>query len=652
MLFKALNFLYLRNNNILNPLININLDKNDIFKNCFDCGCENPEFISINNGVFICKQCAINHMTFPKGISILVNNDKSTLTQNQLQFLKFGGNKKLYEYILNQCPSLINLPRNFLYTSNILNSYRKRLQDLVLTENESKIKILKNNFFNLKINSNNNNNNSIFNNSVYLNFNTYVDERFNTFNNDITEINNDNNILLNNMAKDKVIYNHKTLNYIELNKNKNINKSVILNKFIDNKNKKFKVLKKSNIIYNKPKLQSVFNKIKADKKDTDEEMKTIDHNNSEFIYNNYNNTIDNMSIHTINSKNIKAPSSMNSIKFKFSSKTIKQDKIIRVNKDRNLKNNTPNILKNKKNSIIKNNINYIHNNSSKIKSESSKTIKSERRIKEIIINKKMDNNYTFNSTHTHFNQRTLPDQRRPIQVNLSLLNTIDNSQYNNNYKIYNYTTDFNINETPTIIINNKSKNKRNIRQSNEEEINNKFIGRRNLSENAIKTININIIKDKNKIINNDKKYKLDDVSIFRTKTKSTIDESNFIKKDNVDQFQILSSNIFKKIKIKRNNNNTKIELDKNNNNNNEKQNNNNLNNYLTKVKRRLISPKKKHFNFRNNNEDNIIHINKKLIRKKILNNNSYKDISIFKKGEIFRNSIRNKYKKEKSIQDN
>ena len=42
---------------------------------CFDCGVENPKFVSINNGIFLCNKCATVHMSFPQGVSNIENND-------------------------------------------------------------------------------------------------------------------------------------------------------------------------------------------------------------------------------------------------------------------------------------------------------------------------------------------------------------------------------------------------------------------------------------------------------------------------------------------------------------------------------------------------------------------------------------------------
>ena len=50
----------------------LNIPKNN---ECFECSNLNPEFISLNNGIFLCKNCIKNHKNFPKSISNIFKND-------------------------------------------------------------------------------------------------------------------------------------------------------------------------------------------------------------------------------------------------------------------------------------------------------------------------------------------------------------------------------------------------------------------------------------------------------------------------------------------------------------------------------------------------------------------------------------------------
>ena len=94
---------------------------------CFDCGAENPIFVSINNGIFLCNQCASVHMSFPKGVSIIENNDLYSLSENELKFLAEGGNTSLNDFILDEFPKLENYSQKLLYKTRAMDYYRKRL---------------------------------------------------------------------------------------------------------------------------------------------------------------------------------------------------------------------------------------------------------------------------------------------------------------------------------------------------------------------------------------------------------------------------------------------------------------------------------------------------------------------------------------------
>ena len=101
---------------------------NDI---CFDCGEKNPVFISINNGIFLCAQCATIHMSFQPGVSTVENNDLHALSVNELSFIAKGGNTRLNDFILEEFPKLENYSQKLLYKTRAMDYYRKRLNYLV-----------------------------------------------------------------------------------------------------------------------------------------------------------------------------------------------------------------------------------------------------------------------------------------------------------------------------------------------------------------------------------------------------------------------------------------------------------------------------------------------------------------------------------------
>ena len=98
---------------------------------CFDCGAKNVSFVSINNGIFLCNECATVHMSFPQEISIIENSDLYSLTELALKYLAFGGNSRLNDFILEEFPKLENYSQKLLYKTRAMDYYRKRLNYFV-----------------------------------------------------------------------------------------------------------------------------------------------------------------------------------------------------------------------------------------------------------------------------------------------------------------------------------------------------------------------------------------------------------------------------------------------------------------------------------------------------------------------------------------
>ena len=105
--------------------------KDELNNFCVECGNENPEFISINNGIFICSECVQNHLQFPKNISRIVNNNIKSLTLDEIQFLLCGGNRALLNFINNDFPKLSEFPPYILYRTQAMVYYRQNLQYLI-----------------------------------------------------------------------------------------------------------------------------------------------------------------------------------------------------------------------------------------------------------------------------------------------------------------------------------------------------------------------------------------------------------------------------------------------------------------------------------------------------------------------------------------
>ena len=109
-----------------------NIIQSDEINNvCFECGTNNPEYISINNAVFICKECVQDHFQFPHEISQIIINDLTNLNISDIKRLFLGGNKRLIEFINFDFPRLKQFPPNILYKTRAVDYYRKRLDFFV-----------------------------------------------------------------------------------------------------------------------------------------------------------------------------------------------------------------------------------------------------------------------------------------------------------------------------------------------------------------------------------------------------------------------------------------------------------------------------------------------------------------------------------------
>ena len=128
-----------------NSATKLHLNKNELIeeiqneemnKECFDCGSENPEYISINNGIFLCRKCIYFHYKFPDYISTLIKNNLKVLGEKELKYLYYGGNKRLSNYMYIKFPNLKQYQPDLIYKSDELKIYRNKLYTIV---NESEI---------------------------------------------------------------------------------------------------------------------------------------------------------------------------------------------------------------------------------------------------------------------------------------------------------------------------------------------------------------------------------------------------------------------------------------------------------------------------------------------------------------------------------
>ena len=96
---------------------------------CFDCRKKSPKYISINNAIFLCQNCAkIHKKIFPEKISLIIENNLNLLSIKYLRYMCHGGNQNLDNFINYIFPGLQNYPPEILYRTQALNYYRENLK--------------------------------------------------------------------------------------------------------------------------------------------------------------------------------------------------------------------------------------------------------------------------------------------------------------------------------------------------------------------------------------------------------------------------------------------------------------------------------------------------------------------------------------------
>ena len=107
------------------------ISNEEMNKECFDCNKKNPKYISINNAIFLCEECAQLHKTFPDNISVIIDNNLNLLSNNYLKYLFYGGNANLDNFINYEYPGLQNYSPEILYKTQAMIYYREVLKNKI-----------------------------------------------------------------------------------------------------------------------------------------------------------------------------------------------------------------------------------------------------------------------------------------------------------------------------------------------------------------------------------------------------------------------------------------------------------------------------------------------------------------------------------------
>ena len=217
--------------------------KDEFNNKCADCNNARSEYISLNNACFICKTCFKRHQKFPLNISKTLKNNLSLLTLKELQYLYFGGNKKLLEFMKYEYPKLIKLSPSFAYKTIAMEYYRNWLKYLIEGGNKPQKpdieiaykSIEDKEFVNKYLNNDNNNENNVITIDFFNDCYNYNDKYNRSITNFINKKNNktNNNNNINNHFRNRRNFETENNFYLKMSNSNSNNIKDFLNYYKD-----------------------------------------------------------------------------------------------------------------------------------------------------------------------------------------------------------------------------------------------------------------------------------------------------------------------------------------------------------------------------------------------------------------------------------
>ena len=99
---------------------------------CADCGINMSIYISVNNGITLCKECSLEHQKyFKKSISFILNLNENFIEKDLYLYFQFGGNSSFKTNLFELGYDLTNKNIEKKYKSFASQYYRKILYNMV-----------------------------------------------------------------------------------------------------------------------------------------------------------------------------------------------------------------------------------------------------------------------------------------------------------------------------------------------------------------------------------------------------------------------------------------------------------------------------------------------------------------------------------------
>ena len=99
---------------------------------CADCGINMSIYISVNNGITLCKECSLEHQKyFKKSISFILNLNENIIEKDLYSYFQLGGNSSFKTNLFELGYDLTNKNIEKKYKSFASQYYRKILYNMV-----------------------------------------------------------------------------------------------------------------------------------------------------------------------------------------------------------------------------------------------------------------------------------------------------------------------------------------------------------------------------------------------------------------------------------------------------------------------------------------------------------------------------------------